>query len=81
MDWELGELDGTNRSKHQGQTVSSSSTDTYRESYGRRTNDVPQCVFVGTTNQEEYLKDATGNRRYWPVFCNKVDLEQLREDL
>lgn len=34
---------------------------------------------MGTTNQEEYLKDATGNRRYWPVFCNKVDLEQLRE--
>lgn len=58
----------------------SASTDTYRESYGRRTNDVPrQCVFVGTTNQDEYLKDATGNRRYWPVACTKVDLEQLRE--
>ena len=40
----------------------SASVDTFRESYGRRTRDVPrQCVFVGTTNQDEYLKDTTGN--------------------
>ena len=39
-----------------------------------------QCVFVGTTNQDEYLKDDTGNRRYWPVMCTKVDLEGLRAD-
>ena len=38
-----------------------------------------QCVFVGTTNQDEYLKDATGNRRYWPVACTQVDLQRLRE--
>jgi putative DNA primase/helicase len=36
-------------------------------------------VFVGTTNQDEYLKDATGNRRYWPVACTKVDVALLRE--
>lgn len=78
---ELGELDSFNKAEStKAKQFFSASTDTYRESYGRRTNDVPrQCVFVGTTNQEEYLKDATGNRRYWPVFCNKVDLEQLRE--
>lgn len=78
---ELGELDSFNKAEStKAKQFFSASTDTYRESYGRRTNDVPrQCVFVGTTNQEEYLKDATGNRRYWPVFCNKVDLETLRE--
>nr|WP_314400604.1 VapE domain-containing protein [Pseudomonas lundensis] len=78
---ELGELDSFNKAEStKAKQFFSASTDTYRESYGRRTNDVPrQCVFVGTTNQDEYLKDATGNRRYWPVACTKVDLEQLRE--
>lgn len=78
---ELGELDSFNKAEStKAKQFFSASIDTYRESYGRRTNDVPrQCVFVGTTNQEEYLKDATGNRRYWPVFCNKVDLDALRE--
>lgn len=78
---ELGELDSFNKAEStKAKQFFSASTDTYRESYGRRTNDVPrQCIFVGTTNQDEYLKDATGNRRYWPVACTKVDLEQLRE--
>lgn len=78
---ELGELDSFNKAEStKAKQFFSASTDTYRESYGRRTNDVPrQCVFVGTTNQDEYLKDATGNRRYWPVACTKVDLEQLRD--
>jgi len=78
---ELGELDSFNKAEStKAKQFFSASTDTYRESYGRRTNDVPrQCVFVGTTNQDEYLKDATGNRRYWPVACTKVDLEKLRE--
>lgn len=77
---ELGELDSFNKAEStKAKQFFSASTDTYRESYGRRTNDVPrQCVFVGTTNQGEYLKDATGNRRYWPVACTKVELEKLR---
>jgi putative DNA primase/helicase len=78
---ELGELDSFNKAEStKAKQFFSASTDTYRESYGRRTNDVPrQCVFVGTTNQDEYLKDATGNRRYWPVACTKVDTDKLQE--
>ncbi len=76
---ELGELDSFNKAEStKAKQFFSASTDTYRESYGRRTNDVArQCVFVGTTNQEEYLKDATGNRRYWPVACTRVELDLL----
>jgi len=78
---ELGELDSFNKADTtKAKQFFSASVDTYRESYGRRTCDVPrQCVFVGTTNQDEYLKDATGNRRYWPVACTSIDLDRLRE--
>ena len=48
--------------------------DSYRPSFGRMSRDFPRrCVFVGTTNDEEYLKDPTGNRRWQPVRCGVVD--------
>lgn len=55
--------------------------DVYRPPYGRRPVSLPrQCVFIGSTNESTYLRDRTGNRRYWPVRCGTVDLECLRLD-
>jgi predicted P-loop ATPase len=48
--------------------------DTFRMPYDRAASDVPRsCSFVGTTNIGEFLTDATGGRRFWPVRCRYVD--------
>lgn len=42
--------------------------DRYRQSYDRRTGEYPrQCIFIGTTNDYQFLADKTGNRRYLPI--------------
>ena len=56
-------------------------TDRCRLSYGRRSQDFPrQSIFIGTMNpsgDNSYLKDDTGNRRFWPVQTGKMDVEGL----
>lgn len=47
--------------------------DSYRAAYARRTQSHPrQCAFFGTTNDEEFLRDPTGARRFWPVTVTDV---------
>lgn len=66
---ELGELNSLNHSEtNAAKQFISRTNDIYREPYGRRTASYPRrCVFFGTTNDSEFLKDKTGNRRFWPV--------------
>jgi len=40
-----------------------------------------QCVFIGTTNRHEYLKDRTGNRRWWPIDCDLSKFSRLGKHL
>jgi len=63
--------------------IISTQIDTYRPPYQRVTQDFPRrCVFAMTTNQEQYLKDETGNRRWLPVtvVLSEINIEWLEEN-
>lgn len=77
---EIAELSAMNRSD--GERVKafiSRRTDRFRPAYGRRVIEAPrQAIIAGTTNAEAYLKDETGARRFWPIRCSKIDLDDIR---
>lgn len=79
---ELSELDSLHRAEStRAKQFFSSPTDRFREFYGAASKDHPrQCVFGGSTNASGYLRDPTGNRRYWPVQCRVIDIDALRLD-
>lgn len=79
---ELSELSNIRRAEVEAvKGYLSRTQDVFRPPYGRRAVTVPrQCVFIGTTNEREYLRDRTGNRRYWPVHCQRIDLAALERD-
>jgi putative DNA primase/helicase len=66
---EFGELQAFSRAESNAvKRFISSQEDRTRLAYDKRSSYLKrQCVFAGTTNKSEFLKDDTGNRRYWPV--------------
>lgn len=79
---ELAELDQLIR--NEAETIKaflSRSTDRYRPPYGKVYIERPrQGVLIGTTNSQDYLRDATGNRRIWPVKCAHAEPEWVAEN-
>lgn len=56
-------------------------TDKARFAYAREAKEYPrQCIFIGTTNDDEYLLDSTGNRRFLPIEVGQINLPMLAED-
>lgn len=81
---EIAELSGLNKAdiatiKH----FITKTEDRYRVAFGKRTENFPrQCIFFATTNKIDFLKDYTGNRRYWPVHVKQIKpTKNVFEDL
>lgn len=67
---EIGELAGLRKAETETlRSFISRQNDIYRAAFGKRATPHPrQCIFFGTTNAEGgYLRDTTGNRRFWPI--------------
>jgi predicted P-loop ATPase len=80
---ELSELDALNRVETaRAKAFFSQQTERFRLPYGHRLVEVKrQCVFLGTTNSDTWLRDETGGRRFWPVRCyGPINLDGLRRD-
>jgi predicted P-loop ATPase len=83
---EVSEMECTRRSDTQAlKAFITRQCDRVRLAYARQSEDFKrQCIFIGTINPETqgYLKDTTGNRRFWPVFCAKpIEIEKLKKDV
>ena len=78
----LDELAGLSRVEHgELKTALSTESDTYRRAYRKDPETFPRMfVCAATTNESVFLTDPTGNRRYWPVLCNGVEVDAIVAD-
>lgn len=76
---EVGELAGLKKGEVEAiKLFITKQEDQYRPAYGRQVEIFPrQCIFIATTNETEFLRDTTGNRRFWvvdtPHAADRVD--------
>ena len=80
---ECPELDGLNKTNSQNlKKFLSTPIDIFRRAYARDATDFRRhCIILGTTNEGNYLRDLTGNRRIWPVEVGKFDLKRFATDV
>lgn len=80
---EVGELAGMRKAEAENiKLFISKQADRFRPAYGRRLQEFPrQCIFIGTTNEEQFLRDTTGNRRFWVVDTPNTPARDMWEEL
>lgn len=79
---EIAELDALTRVESAKiKAFMSRSIDRFRPPYGRHLIESPrQCVFAGSVNHGVYLRDETGGRRFWPLKCTRILIDELGRD-
>lgn len=78
---ELSEYIGSRTNLEKVKAFMSRATDRFRPPYGRHVIEHPRsCVFIGTTNNSAYLHDETGGRRFWPIKCGALRIEDLKRE-
>lgn len=79
---EIPELSGFNKAEvNHIKAFMSRREDRARMAYARRPSIfLRQCIFMGSTNDDRYLKDETGGRRFWPVACTLSMDEEIDTD-
>jgi putative DNA primase/helicase len=67
--FEIGELSAMKKTEvEEVKAFLSKTEDRYRVAFDRQVSEFPRkCVFFGTTNTREFLRDTSGNRRFWPI--------------
>lgn len=82
---EVPELSAFSKSEVQSiKDIVSTSSDKVRLAYGRRAAVFPrQSIMIGSTNDDQYLRDQTGGRRFWPTLCrvSMIDTAKLRREV
>lgn len=81
---EISELSGFRRAAIEDiKNFISNDTDRVRMPYAKNNEEFPRHnIFIGTHNpsgDNQYLKDDTGNRRFWPVACTTIDIEKAKK--
>jgi putative DNA primase/helicase len=77
---DLAELSSMNHSDaNHIKGIITDAVDKLRPPYGVHAVEMPRhSIMVGTTNEDKFLRDQTGNRRFWPVACGTIDIDWIR---
>lgn len=78
---EIAELDAFSRAESSAiKALITRTDDNFVLPYAKTASIFPRTsIFVGTTNHDDYLKDDTGDRRFWPIKTGKINLPLIKD--